>query len=160
MVWGSRPLMTYLNVITYQMKKNVEIGRVVEAGGLGEDLCQNVHCKYGARCENGQCVCPVNCPDNYEPVCVTDGSTYPNECEMRREACIRSQDLSVLFYGECGDVGSSGQEYRNCQSPGKISIKCWHEKYKRVGNVLHRKDVGRPSASDEVVDKVRETLAP
>ncbi|GFY72951.1 hypothetical protein TNIN_437071 [Trichonephila inaurata madagascariensis] len=100
---------TYLNECEMRVAA-CNKGQYVVVGSRGPcDLCQNVHCKYGARCENGQCVCPVNCPDNYEPVCVTDGTTYPNECEMRREACIRSQDLSVLFYGECGDVRSSGQ---------------------------------------------------
>ncbi|GFY54763.1 hypothetical protein TNIN_40661, partial [Trichonephila inaurata madagascariensis] len=27
------------------------------------DLCQNVHCKHGARCENGHCICAFDCPD-------------------------------------------------------------------------------------------------
>ncbi|KAG8193217.1 hypothetical protein JTE90_005564 [Oedothorax gibbosus] len=72
------------------------------------DLCVQVHCKYGARCEAGRCVCPLECPDNAEPVCSSDGATYRNECEMRRAACTHSTDLSVLFYGECEDVGGSG----------------------------------------------------
>ncbi|XP_023225302.1 agrin-like isoform X1 [Centruroides sculpturatus] len=72
------------------------------------DLCQNVHCKYGARCENGRCVCPTECPDTHEPICANDGVTYQNECEMWQAACQQSQDLSILFYGECEDVGGSG----------------------------------------------------
>ncbi|XP_076328006.1 agrin-like isoform X3 [Tachypleus tridentatus] len=74
------------------------------------DLCKNVHCKNGARCENAQCVCPSECPNTYEPVCANDGSSYTNECEMRKAACQRTQELSALFYGECDDVGGSGTD--------------------------------------------------
>ncbi|XP_054715534.1 agrin-like [Uloborus diversus] len=74
------------------------------------DLCINVHCKYGARCEDGRCVCPTDCPENYEPVCSSDSTTYQNECEMRRAACMQTQEIGVLFYGECEDVGGSGAE--------------------------------------------------
>ncbi|UYV69990.1 hypothetical protein LAZ67_7001391 [Cordylochernes scorpioides] len=71
------------------------------------DLCLNVHCKYGARCEDGNCVCPTNCPDSFEPVCANDGVTYTNECDMRKNACHLTTPLNALFYGECDDVGSS-----------------------------------------------------
>uniref|UniRef100_T1L3L3 Agrin n=1 Tax=Tetranychus urticae TaxID=32264 RepID=T1L3L3_TETUR len=67
------------------------------------DLCSNVHCKYGAHCEAGLCVCPKDCPSIYEPVCSTDGYTYANECQMRLTACQRKLELSVTFYGECQD---------------------------------------------------------
>ncbi|XP_076369513.1 agrin-like isoform X2 [Tachypleus tridentatus] len=84
------------------------------------DLCQNVHCKNGARCENGQCVCPSECPDIYKPVCANDGTSYPNECEMRRAACQQTQELRALFYGECDDVGGSGTDLGSgsCGSKG------------------------------------------
>ncbi|XP_067139294.1 agrin-like isoform X3 [Centruroides vittatus] len=68
------------------------------------DLCLNVHCKYGARCENGHCICPTECPNSYEPVCANDSTTYNNECEMKRASCQITQELTALFYGECEDA--------------------------------------------------------
>lgn len=69
------------------------------------DICFNVHCKYGARCETGLCVCPSECPQTYEPVCSTDGLTYINECQMRVNACQKNVELGISFYGECQDKG-------------------------------------------------------
>ncbi|GFW86532.1 hypothetical protein TNCV_4333161 [Trichonephila clavipes] len=80
------------------------------------DLCINVHCKYGARCEDGRCVCPTECPENYDPVCSSDGTTYRNECEMRRAACEQTMELNVLIYGECEDVGGSGAGIKSPES--------------------------------------------
>ncbi|GBM89174.1 hypothetical protein AVEN_261174-1 [Araneus ventricosus] len=51
-------------------------------------------------------------------------------------------------------------EYRNCQSPGKNTIKRWYEQFKGTGNVRHRKGAGRPSVSDEFVERVRKTFTP
>ena len=65
------------------------------------DLCVNVHCKYGAKCLKGRCVCPTDCPESVEPVCSNTGVTFSNECLMRRAACQRSLEMSVSFYGEC-----------------------------------------------------------
>ncbi|GBM74497.1 hypothetical protein AVEN_25414-1 [Araneus ventricosus] len=45
-------------------------------------------------------------------------------------------------------------EYRNCRSPSKSSIK----RFKGAGNVHHRKGAGRPSVSDKIVERVRETF--
>ncbi|GBM22816.1 hypothetical protein AVEN_226486-1 [Araneus ventricosus] len=42
----------------------------------------------------------------------------------------------------------------NCQS---ASIKRWHEQFKGAGNMLHRKSVGRPSVSDEIAERVKES---
>ncbi|XP_022255732.1 agrin-like isoform X2 [Limulus polyphemus] len=92
-----------LKVASCNKKKNI---KVVSKGPC--DLCKDVYCKYGARCENGQCVCPSECPDTYEPVCANDGSSYANTCEMRRAACQQAQELKALFYSECDDVGGSG----------------------------------------------------
>ncbi|XP_071039097.1 agrin-like isoform X2 [Parasteatoda tepidariorum] len=65
------------------------------------DLCQNVHCKHGARCENGHCICAFDCPDAYDPVCGSDGTTYRNDCEMRRGSCQKGINLATVFFGEC-----------------------------------------------------------
>ncbi|GBM43444.1 hypothetical protein AVEN_18610-1 [Araneus ventricosus] len=50
-------------------------------------------------------------------------------------------------------------EYRNCRSPSKNSIKHWCEQFKETGNMYHRKCAGRPSISDEVVERVTEKCA-
>jgi len=44
-------------------------------GSCGNLICLNVHCKYGARCEEGRCLCPADCPETYEPVCSSQGVT-------------------------------------------------------------------------------------
>lgn len=65
------------------------------------NICFNVHCKYGARCENGNCICPTDCPSNFDPVCSTDGVTYLNECQLRVTACQTNSDITIAFYGDC-----------------------------------------------------------
>ncbi|XP_066966425.1 agrin-like [Macrobrachium rosenbergii] len=69
------------------------------------DLCLDVHCKYGARCEGGRCICPTDCPEKREPVCGSDRVTYSNECVMRKVACEKNEDVSYLFFGECDEIG-------------------------------------------------------
>ncbi|XP_074605598.1 agrin-like isoform X2 [Brevipalpus obovatus] len=66
------------------------------------DDCQKMTCRNGAHCEGGRCVCLSSCPQReYEPICANDGNTYPNECEMRKNACLSDMDLRVFFYGTC-----------------------------------------------------------
>ncbi|XP_057656608.1 agrin-like isoform X3 [Diorhabda carinulata] len=65
------------------------------------DLCQGVECKYGGKCEAGECVCPTDCEDaGEEPVCASDMITYRNECELQKVRCSRGP-LAVIFYGDC-----------------------------------------------------------
>ena len=54
-------------------------------------------------------LCPEVCPGQYEPVCGTDGSTYPNRCELGREACDNNNNLRALYAGTC--VQSKGLVY-------------------------------------------------
>ncbi|GBM01249.1 hypothetical protein AVEN_170308-1 [Araneus ventricosus] len=51
-------------------------------------------------------------------------------------------------------------EYRNYQSPSKNSIELWYQQFKGTGNVHHRKGAARPSVSDKVVERMRETFPP
>ncbi|KAG8184137.1 hypothetical protein JTE90_008916 [Oedothorax gibbosus] len=74
------------------------------------DLCQNVHCKHGARCEGGHCICAFDCPDSYEPVCGSDGTTYKNDCEMRRGSCRKSINLATVYFGECDHTLAGSRE--------------------------------------------------
>lgn len=67
------------------------------------DLCENVQCKFGARCEKGFCVCPTECPISRDPVCGSDFLTYSNECELQKAACRMGHSLNVHFYGECSE---------------------------------------------------------
>merc|ERR1712241_104122 len=53
----------------------------------------------------GQCYepCPDRCPENYDPVCGTDGQTYKNRCFVEAENCHRDDDDLVEedYEGEC-----------------------------------------------------------
>ncbi|GBL89535.1 hypothetical protein AVEN_87869-1, partial [Araneus ventricosus] len=55
---------------------------------------------------------------------------------------------SIVTVQRCFRLG-----YRNCRFPSKNSIKRWCEQFKGTGNMHHRKDAGRPSVSDEVVER-------
>ncbi len=45
--------------------------------------------------------CNITCSTTYEPVCGSDGQTYPNECSMREESCETKRDITVDHGGEC-----------------------------------------------------------
>ncbi|XP_072039204.1 uncharacterized protein [Amphiura filiformis] len=75
---------------------------------LGREACtvnENLRAAYA-----GECVvvapteppCPDVCPQDYSPVCGTDGQTYGNQCQLQLEACNTNRQLSVDHAGECG----------------------------------------------------------
>ncbi|XP_076261775.1 agrin-like isoform X1 [Rhynchophorus ferrugineus] len=92
------------------------------------DLCENVECKYGARCEAGECVCPKNCDSaGDEPVCASNMMTYQNECQMQKAMCQESPNyaghLNVVFYGDCRErfpIGSTTLHSLENISPTEI----------------------------------------
>ncbi|KAK7792852.1 hypothetical protein R5R35_009634 [Gryllus longicercus] len=85
------------------------------------DLCRDIKCHFGARCEAGECVCPTNCSAGAgpkagaapapaggeqvaEPVCASNMETYANECELQRASCLQppgAPPLHVIFFGDC-----------------------------------------------------------
>lgn len=70
-----------------------------------EDLCINVECHTGQECiaVNGiaSCVCKTSCPHHQNPVCGSNGMTYPNHCELHRTACLQGKKISIKNNGIC-----------------------------------------------------------
>ena len=44
---------------------------------------------------------PDACPTKYEPICGTDGNTYPNRCQLGKEACTNNDELRAAYIGAC-----------------------------------------------------------
>jgi coxsackievirus/adenovirus receptor len=46
------------------------------------------------------CQCP-KCPRTTKRVCGSDGKTYVNECELRKQSCTTKTNIRVLHQGKC-----------------------------------------------------------
>ncbi|XP_037778316.1 serine protease inhibitor dipetalogastin-like isoform X2 [Penaeus monodon] len=64
--------------------------------------------------------CDFGCPDNYDPVCGSNGVTYSNLCDLERANCQSDQEITVAYPGECNscDFGCSGLWDPVCGSDG------------------------------------------
>lgn len=73
-----------------------------------QDLCLDVLCHAGQDClvhnEIASCICKKSCPDHDNPVCGSNGMTFPNHCELHRTACLQGKKISVKHNGMCKGV--------------------------------------------------------
>lgn len=80
---------------------------------IADFLCEAHYCPYG-RCRLDQrnqtaCHCPDTCdsPDqvaasgSLEPLCGSDNTTYPNECQLIRQGCLLKRPLFVTKLTAC-----------------------------------------------------------
>ena len=45
--------------------------------------------------------CDMRCPMIFQPVCAHNGHTYPSECAMKVEACMKKTPIVKLYDGRC-----------------------------------------------------------
>lgn len=92
-----------------EMKRSACLARTtigVAYTGICGDMgpCTNHQCPFGATCversNTAHCECLL-CPEEFRPVCGSDGITYGNECKLRLEACKHRREIRVLYDGAC-----------------------------------------------------------
>lgn len=105
------------------------------SGGRADesDLCRQTKCPFSGVCHVEQnlkgivsCRCP-DCTDDQQPVCGSDGTTYANECFLRKESCQRQAIITAIHAGHCrGCQDLNCTHYSRCQiSPnGKAECLC------------------------------------
>lgn len=98
--------------------------RLLRRGPCGtRDPCSNVTCSFGSTCVpsadglTATCLCPATCLGAPErPVCGSDGSDYPSECQLLRQACAHQENVFKKFDGPCDPCqGSLSDLSRTCR---------------------------------------------
>ena len=47
------------------------------------------------------CMCPMVIPANLDPVCGTDGQTYPNAMSLEVMSCLANRIVEMQYKGAC-----------------------------------------------------------
>ena len=99
-----------------------EVLTVVKNEPCDVNPCENDYCSHpGHRCQvvsnQLKCVCNDACPEIYEPVCASNGITYPSKCDMNSESCKKNEYLTVISEGPCG---VNPCDLTQCKHPGHI----------------------------------------
>ncbi|KAJ0412411.1 hypothetical protein ATCC90586_005431 [Pythium insidiosum] len=54
--------------------------------------------------------CEMGCIEIFQPVCGSDGVTYPNKCHLEVANCNAENPISIQSEGECGGDADSGDD--------------------------------------------------
>jgi hypothetical protein len=100
-------IVTYLStyVHSYHISLPNELIRNYHISLTCLDPCEDVRCSFNSLCVvdsnyRASCQCP-KCPPTTKPVCGSDGKTYVNECELRKQSCTTKTNIRVLHEGKC-----------------------------------------------------------
>ena len=92
--------------ITSQITSPINL-TIVSRGSCPSDACNNVTCPFNGICHSQPglkelvtCQCP-DCPEVHSPVCGSDGTTYVNECFVRKQSCKNQVNITVRHEGYC-----------------------------------------------------------
>lgn len=107
--------------ITSQISSPVNL-TIVSKGSCPSDACNNVTCPFNGICHSQPglkelvtCQCP-DCPEVHSPVCGSDGTTYVNECFVRKQSCKNQINITVRHDGYCkGCQEITCPHYSKCQ---------------------------------------------
>ncbi|GBM54327.1 hypothetical protein AVEN_263039-1 [Araneus ventricosus] len=76
-------------------------------------------------------------------------------------ATVQEKAICVLWFFETKSVITTQRRFRTTYKkdpPSDNSIRRWLTQFQETGSVLHRKGAGRPSTSQENVDRIQETF--
>ncbi|KAJ7372171.1 Serine protease inhibitor Kazal-type 5 [Desmophyllum pertusum] len=59
--------------------------------------------------------CPVKCEIIYDPLCGSNGRTYKNKCQLKRDNCFAKTKVLEIHKGECFKSGDDGEEIEERQ---------------------------------------------
>ena len=60
-----------------------------------------------------KCICPL-CPSQINPVCATNGISYPSQCVLERTNCEFETAISIRSQGECDSLDDTEQSHNVC----------------------------------------------
>uniref|UniRef100_A0A914BWJ7 Kazal-like domain-containing protein n=1 Tax=Acrobeloides nanus TaxID=290746 RepID=A0A914BWJ7_9BILA len=80
--------------------------------------------------------CDIECSQDYDPICGTDGKTYPNECMLKKIICLTNNigitSPTLDYLGECCPDEECDLEFKSvCDSQGRT-----HENVVPMKNVI------------------------
>ena len=94
-------LVTYPNECSLKLKACQSQKFIIPIRRGACTTCKDIQCEYGARCEDGVCVCPRKCPNHYDPVCGSNNITYDNDCKIMAASCESTSKITTKHRGEC-----------------------------------------------------------
>lgn len=64
---------------------------------------------------------PESCPPGNEPLCASDGQTYPSDCAMTATGAQKGVKLRKIHAGQCRRQGEGGENETSWQKHMKLS---------------------------------------